>query len=213
MLASSIGSIFWLLCGLVAVFSMLRLLGGKPGETPRKKLLWSHRLLGGIFSVIYLVFALAMIHKYQANSPRLLPNIAVHAFLAMALFPLLLAKHYIVRFAKRYYPALPYIGLTVFVMAFVIASTTGINHILLLAKGPKIMVESINGPRQASAAVGRDLLSMKCARCHDLIFIYRSTKNEQGWRNTVERMVRHDPGLDLEADQIDHIIGYLIQPR
>jgi hypothetical protein len=211
MLASSVGSIIWLSCGLIAVFSMLRFLGGKPTETSRKKLLWSHRIFGGIFSVLYLIFALAMIHKYQSEAHLITPNLAVHAFLAMALFPLLLVKHYMVRLAKRYYPALPYIGMTVLVLAFLVATITGINHVLLLVKGPKITVQSLDGPRRVSAAVGRDLLSMKCARCHELILIYRSTKNEQEWRNTIYRMVMHDPGFDLEEDQTDHIIGYLIQ--
>ena len=211
MLASSIGSIFWLLCGLIAVFSMLRFLGGKPSETSRKKLLWSHRIFGGIFSVLYLLFALSMIHKYQAEAHKITPNLAVHAFLAMAIFPLLLVKHYIVRLAKRFYPALPYIGVTLLVLAFLVATITGINTVLLWAKGPQITVQSIDGPHRVSAAVGRDLLTMKCSRCHELLFIYRSTKNEQGWRNTVERMIAHDPGLDLEVDQIDSIVGYLIQ--
>jgi len=105
----AIFSLLWLACGAVAVFSMLSLLGGKPLGKPAT-LKWTHRIAGGLFSLGYLVFLLFMIPLYQSNAPSMPATIALHAYLGLALFPLLLVKHLIVRFFRRYYVALPYLG-------------------------------------------------------------------------------------------------------
>ena len=213
MLAISSFSILWLLCGFIAVMTMLSILGGKPEESSRSKLKWAHRVFGGIFSIVYLVFTLLMIPKYQGNSPFLSSSIATHAYLAVVLFPILFVKHYIVRIAKRYYPALPYIGITILAIAFLIVAITGLNHIILWTKVPKMTVQSKNGPRIVSTAIGRDLMGIKCARCHNLGILYKSIKKEKGWRMTIERMHNYDKALSITEDQIDHMVGYLLLKR
>lgn len=213
MLASSAFSILWLICGVIAVLSMLFILGGKQGKSSGSWLRWFHRISGGLFSLGYLVFALSMIPKYQGNAPFLTNSLAFHAFLGAALFPLLFLKHYIVRIAKRYSPSLPYLGMTIIVVTFLVVSFSGINNMILWIKGPKIIVQSSGSTRFLSAAIGRDILYMKCARCHGTMALYKNIKDESHWRSTISRMKRYDKGLYLSEDQIDYIVGYLLLER
>jgi hypothetical protein len=211
MLASSAFSILWFLCGLTAVLTMLSMLGtGKVEGPTRSTLKWTHRIFGGIFSIGYLIFAALMIPKYHANAPLLSSPIATHAYVAILIFPLLLFKHYIVRVAKKYFQALPYIGMTILILAFLVVAMTGLNHIILWTKVPKMTVQSASGPRIVSTAIGRNLLPIKCARCHDLIRLYEKKRNEEAWRKTIQRMHDHDKALVITQDQVDHLAGYLL---
>ena len=211
MLASSAFSILWFLCGLTAVLSMLSMLGSsKISGTTRSALKWTHRIFGGIFSIGYLIFVALMIPKYHGNAPLLSASIETHTWVAAILFPLLLCKHFIVRAAKKYFQALPYIGMIILILAFLVVAPTGLNHIILWTKAPKMTVQSANGPRIVSTAIGRDLLAIKCARCHDLIRLYENKRNEQAWRNTIQRMQDYDKALLITPDQVDHLVGYLL---
>lgn len=210
MLASSFIAIIWFLCGAIAVLSMLFMLGGKHEASSLSPLKWTHRISGAVFTILYLLYAIIMIPKYQGNAPFLSTTITVHAYLGAALFPLLFIKHFIVRGAKRYYPALPYLGMTIITMAFLVVSFTGINHVILWYKGPVVTVQSSKGPRNVSKAIGRNLLTGKCARCHNLSILYKGVKDEDLWRSTIERMKNYDKALIITDDQVDHIVGYLL---
>lgn len=232
MMLSSIFAVLWLLCGLVAVVSMLQMLGGakRPAGEPvdgepdagRKSaaaalraawgsprgLRWTHRVSGGLFSAGYVIFLLVMVPRYQANGPLLPCPFVVHAYLGAALLPLLLVKHMVVRLFKKYYPALPYLGVTMLVVAAGIVSLTGAHYLLLWAKGPSVQVNPVDGERTVSAALGQELLHSKCARCHSLqpVYIYRKTEGE--WRLTLKRMADKQRGL-VSGSQADHIVGFL----
>ena len=205
---SSVLAVLWALCGLIAVLAMLVLLGGKGADAMRPVLRWTHRILGGIFSLGYVGFLVLMIPKYRANAPLLPSPLTVHAYLGVALFPLLLVKHLVVRMFKKYYPALPYLGVIIFVIAFTLVGMTGGHNALLWAKGPKATVKAGDGQREVSVALGRDLLHSKCARCHRLRPTYIYRKSEDEWRQTVDRMRGKDRGL-ITSDQADHIVGFL----
>jgi hypothetical protein len=192
---------------------MLLLLGGKPDASSRTTLKWNHRIFGGIFSLGYIVFAIIMVPWYQGNAPFLTSPITTHSYLGIILLPILFIKHYIVRIAKRYYPALPYIGMTMLVIAFLIVAPTAINRIILWTKVPKMTIQSRGGPRIVSTAIGRDLLAIKCARCHTLSAIYKGKRGEEEWRKTITRMINYDKALRLTEDHRDHIVGYLLLER
>ena len=233
MLTTSVLSILWLLCGLVAVLAMLQQLGGR--ETPPKKTeeeepgqtqpaspfdalsdLWNdpkvlrrvHRISGGIFSLGYVLFLLNMVPKYQNNSPLLPSPFTIHAYLGAALFPLLLVKHLVIRVFKKHYTALPYLGVLILTVAVGTVSLTGGHYVLLWLRGPSTKVVSEGEKRKVSVAMGRDLLHSKCARCHPLrpTYLYRNT--EDGWRLTVQRMADKRPGL-CSRKQVNYIVGFL----
>ena len=209
MILSSVLAILWALCGLIATLSMLTMLGGKVASTARPALRWVHRIFGGVFTIGYVVFGIVMIPKYQSNAPLLPSPFVLHAYLGAALLPLLIVKHLVVRIFKKYYVALPYLGIAILVAAFALVALTGGHYALLAAKGPGVSVQSGSGQRQVSVALGRDLLASKCSRCHSLQPTYIYRKVEAEWRNTVKRMMQHDPPLTT-SDQADHIVGYLV---
>ena len=82
------------------------------------------------------------------------------------------------------------------------------RRMVLWAEGPMVTIQSGDAQRTVSAAVGRDLLRSKCARCHSLKPVYLYRKSEQEWRLTVNRMVEKDTGSTTEC-QADSIVGYL----
>ena len=205
---SSILSVLWLLCGLVAVLSMLSLLGriGK-GEGTRH-LRTIHRTAGWCFTIGYLAFFVIMIPKWTSNGPLLPTPLVTHATLGLLLFPLLMVKHLVVRAFKKYFPALPYLGVILFTIAFVVVGFTGLKRMVLWAEGPRVTIQSGDEQRTVSAAVGRELLQSKCARCHSLKPVYLYRKSEEEWRLSVARMWAKDLGLMSEC-QAGSIVGYL----
>jgi hypothetical protein len=131
-----------------------------------------------------------------------------HAYLGLALLPLLLIKLLVVRVFKKYHPALPYLGVILFTAAFTLVGFTGLQRAILWAKGPRITIQQEEGTRNVSTAVGREILHYKCARCHGLKASYVFRKTEDDWRVTVERMAQKDRGL-ITGCQVDSIVGYL----
>jgi len=205
---SSILSVLWLLCGLVAVLTMMSLLGRLGKSEGARHLRTTHRTFGWFFSAGYIAFLVIMIPKLMSNGPLLPTPLVTHAALGLLLFPLLLVKHLVVRVFKKYFPALPYLGVILFTIAFVVVGFTGLQRMALWAKGPMVTIQSGDTQRTVSAAVGRDLLQSKCARCHSLKPVYLYRKSEQEWRLTVNRMVAKDAGPTTEC-QADSIVGYL----
>jgi len=205
---SSILSVLWLLCGLVAVLSMMSLLGRLGKSEGARQLRTTHRTVGWCFTVGYLIFFVTMIPKWTSNGPLLPTLLATHATLGLLLLPLLLVKHLVVRVFKKYYPALPYLGGRRFAIDYVVVGLTGLKRIVLWAEGPRVTIQSGDEQRTVSAAVGRDLLQSKCARCHSLKPVYLYRKSEEEWRLTVARMWAKDLGLMGEC-QAGSIVGYL----
>ena len=205
---SSALSVLWLLCGLVTVLTMMSLLGRTGKAEGARYLRTTHRTFGWLFSAGYVAFLVIMIPKLTSNGPLLPTPLATHAALGLALFPLLLVKHLVVRVFKKYFPALPYLGVILFTIAFIVVGFTGLQRMVLWAEGPMVKIRSGDAERTVSAAVGRDLVQSKCGRCHALkpVYLYRKTEDE--WRLTVNRMRAKDPGLTT-GWQADPIVGYL----
>ena len=97
---------------------------------------------------------------------------------------------------------------TVGYLAFIVVGFSGLQRVVLWAEGPMVTIRSGDAQRTVSAAVGRDLLQTKCARCHSLKPVYLYRKPEEEWRLTVARMRAKDLGLTSEC-QADSIVGYL----
>jgi len=204
----SILSLIWLAAGFVATVTMLRMLGGKPAGDKAKSIKRVHRAFGFVFSIGYVAFLIYMVPRYQGNSPLMPSPFALHAYIGLALLPLLLVKHMIVRGFKKYYVALPYLGVTMFTLATLVVGFTGVHYSLLWLKGPRTTVEVKGGKRQVSIALGRDLLHTKCVACHPLQSTYLYQRTEEEWRSTVKRMQDKQPGLTTDT-HADMIVGFL----
>lgn len=66
------------------------------------------------------------------------------------------------------------------------------------------------GAIQLKAAAGRELVSIYCASCHSLDYIPMNAGilNREGWRKTVDKMIR-SMGAHIEPDDVAPIVDYL----
>jgi ferredoxin-NADP reductase len=143
------------------------------------------------------------------------PTVNIHLVLAMILSPLLFIKVLIARYYKNQQGLLMPIGLTIFVLAFVlIASTTG----PYLARASKIEQVSIDPgvpPVKIDLNQASDVVQKRCSKCHNLDRVVGARKDAQGWVATVDRMGAM-AGSGISDADARTIVSYLVsqlQPR
>ena len=66
--------------------------------------------------------------------------------------------------------------------------------------------KELDGP---STLDGQALVEERCTKCHDLTRVKAAKKSEEGWKVTVERMVRK--GATLEKAEQEAAIEYLTE--
>ena len=138
-------------------------------------------------------------------------SVTLHMALAMILSPLLLIKVLIARYYNNQQNLLMPIGLTIFVLSFVlIASTAG----PYLARPSKIERVAINPEVQAQPVaidmnLASDLTQKRCSKCHNLDRVVGARKDAHGWMRTVERM-RDMPGAGISDTDAQMIVSYLV---
>ncbi len=183
---TSLLAISLLIIGIVAVTLILILLGKIKAIQRPGFFRWGHRIAGYIFTVLYLFMCVIMFQKFTGNSAALSAKDAIHAYLGIAIFPMIVAKICIVRLFKKYYLRLPVYGTIVMVSVFMtvalsagyfMISTARSQYIILTDKGRLVKV-NVNA--------------------------------DAGWRDYVSRMRAKDPAIldDLEALEA---VGYLVK--
>jgi hypothetical protein len=75
---------------------------------------------------------------------------------------------------------------------------------LLAACGTKA-----DSPSTANTLDGKTLVEQTCSQCHPLSRVTQAGKTEQGWRQTVQRMVSYGAPLSQEEEQV--VIQYLAE--
>src|SRR5579859_7005996 len=165
------------------------------------RMLALHRVGGYLFIALFCVMTYFMIARLRGGGADSSATVTIHLALAMILSPLLLIKVLIARYYKNQHNLLMPIGLTIFVLAFVlIASTAG----PYLARPSKIERVSIDPGRVAPVAIdinqASDLMAKRCSKCHNLDRVVGARKDAPGWIATVDRM-RAMPGAGIsDAD-------------
>ena len=103
---------------------MLR--GSRPSQSSdsRARLLQLHRLGGYLFLSLFAVMFLYMNLRVLGVKHGLPTAITVHSALAFLLVPLLLVKVLIARYYKQYSGTLLTLGLTIFIVSFLLVSIT-----------------------------------------------------------------------------------------
>ena len=217
-LTGSIVSLIFLALGMILVLIMLNL-QGNPKERPRGLLLRKiHRFLGYLFVLTYLVILAGMILKVSGAAGEFSPRVVIHLTLALLLFPLLLIKVLIVRSYKRLYSHLVSLGLIIFFISFVMVMISA-GYFLLHANPPAgnaalQTTEQTNISEQEKLKKlfieGKDILAKKCSLCHNHDRINQAKKNQQNWKNTLERMVKYSRNPQyLTKTESATLINYL----
>ena len=173
------------------------------------RMLALHRIGGYMFIGLFLVMAYFMVARLRSGAADTSPTVTIHLALAMILSPLLFIKVLIARYYKNQQGLLMPIGLTIFVLAFVlIASTTG-PHLVRATKIEQVSIAPGNVPpvridlNQAS-----DLVQKRCSKCHNLDRVMGARKDARGWLATVGRM-RSLPGAGISESDARTIVSWL----
>lgn len=195
-----------------AMLLMLEL-RGNPRKDSRasRRLIMAHRVTGYIFIVLFLVIMAVMISKAGNYLEEFSPRTLLHISLALLVIPLLGFKILIIRRFRRFEKQVPGLGLAVFLSLFLLNSMTAGYYFL---HQTDIIKSSVS---EEDAGVlderkGQELVAEKCGKCHTLERVFKALKTDQGWKETVQRMVSFDSS-NISNSQSRQILNYLISQQ
>jgi ferredoxin-NADP reductase len=153
------------------------------------RMLALHRIGGYVFIAVFCVMAYFMVARLRNGGGDSSPTVTLHLALAMILSPLLFVKVLIARYYKNQQGLLTPIGLTIFVLAFVLIASTVGPYLARTSQIEQVSIDPAHVPpvtidlNQAS-----DLMQKRCSKCHNLDRVVGARKDAQGWIATVGRM-------------------------
>ncbi|MCP4401209.1 MAG: hypothetical protein GY801_28415 [bacterium] len=203
---SLLGALFTLV-GAGATVLMLELRGNPKDKESNQRLVRTHRVLGYMFVVIFLIMTVLMIDKAGSYQEELSPRAILHIALGLLLVPLLIIKISIVRRFKRLGSHLLGFGIALFLISFVLNGVSA-GHYFLHRSDIRYVSLSERDAGVMDVELGRWLVTQKCVKCHSLERTFRSFKSEKGWTNTINRMAVIDaPNIrDFDAKQMIHYL-------
>jgi len=168
-LFKSILAIFFLFAAIIAVISMLSLMGKTERKTSDKLLRKVHKSSGFVFTGFLLVISYFCLKYWAIVGDQLSTRAALHAVLSFALIIILILKLSIVQFYKKFLRFMPAMGMIVFVLSFIVFSTSA-GFFFLRTLGAKAESLEISKPsqtlHQGDAEKGASLFKSKCFSCH-----------------------------------------------
>ena len=214
--ASLVLGFAFVLVGGVNVWLVLEAWSRVKATNASSRMLTLHRIGGYLFIVLFCVMTYFMVARLRSVGADTSATVTIHLALAMILSPLVFIKVLIARYYKNQHGLLMPIGLTIFVLAFVlVASTVG----PYLARATKIERVSIDPAHTTPVTIdvnqASDLMQRRCSKCHNLDRVVGARKDAQGWVATVNRM-RTMTGAGISDAEARTIISYLAsqnQPR
>lgn len=213
---TSISGIIATLTGACAILLMLELRSNpRKDSRANQRLIKAHKVTGYIFIAFFIVISAVMLSKAGTFQEEFSPRTILHISLALLVIPLLFFKILIIRRFKRFEKQIPGIGLTVFLALFLLNSMTA-GYYFLHQSLQRSDIGKLSSSEEDAAVSeekkGQKLVAQKCGKCHALERIFKALKSDQGWTETVNRMVSYDtPNIsDSEGKQI---LAYLISQQ
>lgn len=166
---SILASIF-LLAGIVAVICMFSLMGQTERKVSPTFLRRMHKGAGLVFSILLLVISYFCIKYWIKGGDQLSVRAVLHGFLALGLIIVLVIKLAIVQFYKKFLSFVPQMGIIVFILAFVVFSTSAGYYFLRTWCAPENLRESslaIGVIVEGNPVRGGSLFARKCSGCHN----------------------------------------------
>ena len=198
-------STLFLALACVAFFSMLHLLGTP--NAPREKLLRIvHRASGGLAVLLYIVLSIMCISGLRRSGAVLSPADAIHLAFASIFVPMILIKIVIVEKYPELRNRLLGVGSILFAVVFVVFFTSTFAHFAGAPEGEGTGEEALTS---VDLALGKDLFTVKCAKCHRLDKALSAQLSPHDWQETVERMRLKDPSWMSESEAVK-ITDFLI---
>jgi cytochrome c553 len=168
-LLKSIIAVFFFVVGVIAVFSMLTLMGKTERKMSATSLRKIHRGAGLAFTLLLFILSYLCL-KYQVIvRDQLSLRAILHGFLSLFLIIILIIKLSIVRFYKQFLKFAPTMGITVFALAFVVF-TSSAGYFFFRSGHTIAIPERTSAPAQTvlegNAEKGASLFKSYCATCH-----------------------------------------------
>jgi cytochrome c553 len=232
-LIKSIIGIFFLLAGLIALLSMLSLMGRAQKKMSPQALRKIHRSAGIAFTFLLLLLSYLCL-KYMVRPGNPLSTRAVfHGILSLFLIVILFLKIAIVQFYKQFLKYVPGLGMIVFSLAFVVFfSSAGYYFLRSNPSSPapaRVTSGAFQPAVQGNAEKGSRIFARMCAVCHyadredtktgpglkgilkrELLPASKRPANEDNIRRQLKSPMVSMPAFDYltEAD-LAHLLAYL----
>lgn len=194
--------------GIVASTHILILLG-KNDTSHERYFRWVHRISGYLFFSLYLFLGVIMFQKLEGFN-ILPPKAAIHAYIGIAIFPLIVIKICIVRFYKKFYKSLPVYGVIIVIAVFLQVPLYAGLYIISAIKSQYVSLSDKGRLVRVNVNMGRKIVQQKCATCHSLEKVYAYTKSEADWRDYLARMRTKDPAFMNDQEALK-ALGYLVK--
>jgi ferredoxin-NADP reductase len=207
---STILGILFVLIGAAAVWLMFDASSRAPNSDRARTMIQAHRVAGYLFAALFCFMTWFMILRIREGADNLPPATLLHTLLAIVLAPLIFVKILVARHYKKYTPILVPLGLTIFVLAFVLVVTTAGPYLLRTRAIKEVSLQAIDmGTTKIDLRGSESLVQQRCSRCHTLDRVLGARKDAQGWLATVNRM-RRLPGSGISEGDVKVILSYLL---
>ncbi len=161
-----IGWLF-LIAGLVAVTTMLTIMGKQEKKTPASKLRKFHKFFGRVFLLLMLVNAVLGMHYWAQAGDSLSTRAVLHAVFGLSLVIILLLKISIVRLYMNFLRFAPTLGILIFCLGFVVFSISGgFYSVRSLLAAPAADTASFTAPPKGDSQAGAAVFETRCSSCH-----------------------------------------------
>ncbi len=187
-LFKSILAIFFLFAAIIAVISMLSLMGKAERKVSVQLLRKMHRVAGFVFCGLFLLISYFCLKYWAMVGDQISTRAVLHGVLGFVLIIILILKLSIVQFYKQFLRLVPVMGMIVFVLSFVVFSTSAGFFFLrtLSAKAESSEIsEPSQIPHQDNAEEGAALFKSKCLSCH--YADKEETKHGPGLKNVLKK--------------------------
>jgi ferredoxin-NADP reductase len=200
--------ITFVLVGAINVWLILQASARVREAKANTRLIAAHRIGGYLFIALFCVMGYFMLARLGDVGGASSGNM-IHMTLAMVLSPLLFVKVLIARYYKSYSSLLMPIGLTIFVLSFVLIGITAGPSLVHHARMQTVSLEAIDLPPAAiDINLAAATMEKRCSKCHNLDRIVGASKDARGWRATVNRM-RGLPDSGISETDSRIIVSYL----
>jgi cytochrome c2 len=165
----SILAIFFMLATIIAVISMLSLMGKAERKVSAQLLRKMHRVAGFVFAGLLFLISYFCIRYWAMVGDQISIRAALHGVLSLALIIVFILKISIVQYYKQFLRFVPTMGMIVFVLSFTVFSTSAGFFFLRISatkhESPEISEPSQTPPR-GNVEKGAALFKSKCLSCH-----------------------------------------------
>lgn len=138
------------------------------------------------------------------------PKAVIHAYIGIAIFPLIIIKIGIVRFYKKFYKSLPVYGIILLIAVYLQVPLYAGLYVISAIKSQYVSLSDKGRLVWVNVNMGRKIVQQKCATCHSLERAYAYAKSEAGWRDYVARMRAKDPVFMNDREALN-ALGYLVK--